>query len=113
MGFITSAISVKKIATNLRRKKGLEKRSLRSIPQEYTERISPELLNPYIYERLYLPIVVDRVIPLKNLDISLVTEDDIEQLGEVLSHSNVHRFIQTGTSISRLHPAATDKQIFI
>ena len=110
MGFITNTFSVKKCVTGLRRKKG----SVMFSPGAKTS--GRELLgklDPYIYEKLFLPILMTGKIRIKDVDIARISDDDMELLSDALSRSNTPDFLKVGLAFCSLEPAAQVTPTFI
>jgi len=111
MGFIANTFDVKTLARKLRRKKGLPPAD--SIVVRDMARATAHDLAPYVYERLYLPIIRTEKIPLDDLDFSLVSDEDIELLTEVLRHSRAHEYSMLGVLFNDMAPAAVKQSTFI
>lgn len=110
MGFIATSTDVKKLAYKLRRKKGLtpaDQTAIRGMAHTAQD------LTPYVYEKLFLPIIRTEKIPLDGLDLALVTEEDIELLTNVLSNSKAHEYIVLGILFNDMAPAAVKQSVFI
>jgi hypothetical protein len=112
MGFIKNTFNVKKLTTDLRRKKDLSERKHIPRGRDFGG-FSAEDLSPYIFERLYLPILRHDSIPLTGLDMGRVTFDDIRLLANVLDCSAVHEYVKLGDVFSSLRPAASARMSFI
>jgi len=111
MGFIATSLDIKKLAYKLRRKKGLPPAD--QIVVRDMERATAQDLAPYVYERLYLPIIRTEKIPLDGLDLALVTDEDIDLLTNVLGNSKAHEYIVLGVVFSDMAPAAVKQSTFI
>ena len=111
MGFIATTLDVKKLAYKLRRKKGLPPTD--QIVIRDMARATAQNLEPYVYERLYLPIIRTEKIPLDGLDLARVSDDDIELLTEVLLNSKAHEYIVLGVVFNDMAPAAVKQSTFI
>jgi len=111
MGFIATTLDVKKLAYKLHRKKGLPPAD--QIIVRDMARATAQDLDPYVYERLFLPIIRTEKIPLDGLDLALVTDEDIELLTNVLRNSKAHEYIVLGVVFNDMAPAAVKQSTFI
>jgi len=111
MGFITTTLDVKRLAYKLRRKKGLTPAAQSAVSDAV--RAKAQDLPVYVYEKLFLPIIRTQTIPLDGLDLALVTDEDIDQLSEVLGRSRAHEYTMLGVLFNDMAPAAAKQSIFI
>lgn len=81
MGFITNVLDLKKLAKNLDRKTAIAVTD----NAEHDERFG---LDEYISQKIFLPMLVDGVIPIAGLDIGRITDEDIEQVYDVFCHND-------------------------
>jgi hypothetical protein len=70
-------------------------------------------LDPYVYERLFLPIAKTGNLPLKALDLGRIGYEDIEVLGEALRDCNVFDFVDIGETFRGVRPCASAAGMFI
>jgi hypothetical protein len=110
MSFISTTYSVKALVTALRRKRGLGERRVSS-PQSAREAV--KALDPYIYEKLFIPIVRDGKVPVRGLDIYRVTESELRKLYELLTKSAIPEYVKCGLIFESPPPASSGKPIFI
>jgi len=111
MGFIATSLDVKKLARKLRRMKG-QPPAVPIVVRDMA-RATAQDLEPYVYERLFLPIIRTEKIPLDGLDLSQITDEDIELLTEVLRNSKAHEYIVLGVVFNDMAPSATKQSVFI
>lgn len=71
------------------------------------------LLSAYVYENLFVPIVLYEHIPVKGLDMGEVSHDDLNMLYEVLSQCQVFPLLGLGLRFGRMDPATVAKATFI
>jgi hypothetical protein len=109
MGFIKTEFNLKRFADALRAGKGVPVTDGTHVGYK----IAQEMLTPYIFERLYIPILRDGVIPIAGLDFSLLTDEVIDGLESALSVTAVENYIRLGFRISELAPSAARKSVFI
>jgi hypothetical protein len=106
---MSRTFSVKAMARSLRRRKGVEARA----GDGSAQRRSADALDRYIYDNLYIPIVRDGVIPIRDLDIARLTDDEFEKLEQALDHCSTPEYVRLGFVFESLPPAAAQKQAFI
>lgn len=103
MDYATREFSVKICASKLRRKKGCEPKTVH--PTEPGS-ATPTDLDPYIYEKLFLPILWTGEVQLKDIDITRITDDDISALYDALRFCNAPTYISLAKIFDALEPAA-------
>jgi hypothetical protein len=109
MGFISNCYDLQALATALRRERG--QGALRVSAPGAREAV--EALDPYIYDKLFIPIIRNGEIPIRGLDIYRVTDTELAKLSDALTKSEIPTYVKCGLIFKSLHPAASDKQIFI
>ncbi|MDR0863031.1 MAG: hypothetical protein LBN30_09715 [Oscillospiraceae bacterium] len=108
MGFITNTFDVKTLVGGLRAEKGAPVTAGGG-----GHNLARATLDPYIYERLYLPIVQEGVIPVADLDFARITDAAIASLESALEASDKNNYLKLGNAITALPPSSARKSIFI
>jgi hypothetical protein len=75
--------------------------------------VSPCDLDAYVYQRLFLPIVEEKPIPLEGLDFGRISEEDLDDLEAALYNRKVAELLNLGSAFSYMRPVASANRIFI
>ena len=110
MAFITRTFNVKKCITKLRRQKGVNQDVVQC---DVDDEVTPTVLDPYIYKNLFMPIVWNGEIPLNDIDITRITDADINALHHALYNSSVPEYLELGLAFQSLEPSAQTVSPFI
>jgi hypothetical protein len=110
MGNISKSFDMKKLARGLCRAKPV---SAEENAGGCAARSPVTALDPYVYERLFLPILKTGNLPLKALDLGRIGYEDIGALGEALYDSAVFDLIDIGEMFRSIRPCVSTGRMFI
>jgi hypothetical protein len=104
MSFFTSVLDVRRLARALDRK-----------PNRETGGVKPNglsALSEYIYEKVFIPMVMTDAIPVGEIDFDRIREDDIGALYDAFAHSNLD-VLGFCLQIAGFGTAASERKIMI
>ena len=109
MGILSNALTVASLVAGLQREPGMEVDGDESCGALSAKK----LLNPYLYDNIFLPIITKGTIPVARLDFSRVTSDDIKLIESVLEADDSASYIGITEKIVKLRPSVSNLRTFI